>query len=448
MFSTDGVAMKKYSLRPEHEARFAEWRDKWIANAMSTRAMDADERATVRAAIAGMYESAGLEPPPSDRIVFVPSPFVARFAAGFASWIWHKRSAATDAATYAATDAATVAATRAATDAATRAATRAATGDATGAATDAATRAATDDATRAATVAATRAATDAATVAATRAATGDATRAATVAATDDATDAATYAATVAATDQNAKWFRMGGCSESDMEGLSERIFPGHRKAMLECAYKSWRMLNGGNQWSGWVAYLSFFRHVVGLPIDYSKWDHYEKAAEHSGPRYIHAKFCIVSDRPEVLLVDEQNRPHCTTGPFCRWLDGSALYAVHGVRVPWTVIEHRDQLTVAQIDKEQNAEIRRVMMELYGEAKYLKDSGAMPIHSDSFGVLFRKEIPGDEPLVMVRVENSTPEPDGHRKTYMIRVPPTTETAHAAVAWTFGLDVADYHPDVES
>lgn len=360
MFSTDGVAMKKYSLRPEHEARFAEWRDKWIANAMSTRAMDADERATVRAAIAGMYESAGLEPPPSDRIVFVPSPFVARFAAGFASWIWHKRSAATYA----------------------------------------------------------------------------------------ATDAATYAATVAATDQNAKWFRMGGCSESDMEGLSERIFPGHRKAMLECAYKSWRMLNGGNQWSGWVAYLSFFRHVVGLPIDYSKWDHYEKAAEHSGPRYIHAKFCIVSDRPEVLLVDEQNRPHCTTGPFCRWLDGSALYAVHGVRVPWTVIEHRDQLTVAQIDKEQNAEIRRVMMELYGEAKYLKDSGAMPIHSDSFGVLFRKEIPGDEPLVMVRVENSTPEPDGHRKTYMIRVPPTTETAHAAVAWTFGLDVADYHPDVES
>lgn len=392
MFSTDGVAMKKYSLRPEHEARFAEWRDKWIANAMSTRAMDADERATVRAAIAGMYESAGLEPPPSDRIVFVPSPFVARFAAGFASWIWHKRSAATDAATRAATYAAT----------------RAATGDAT----------------------------------------GDATRAATVAATDDATDAATYAATVAATDQNAKWFRMGGCSESDMEGLSERIFPGHRKAMLECAYKSWRMLNGGNQWSGWVAYLSFFRHVVGLPIDYSKWDHYEKAAEHSGPRYIHAKFCIVSDRPEVLLVDEQNRPHCTTGPFCRWLDGSALYAVHGVRVPWTVIEHRDQLTVAQIDKEQNAEIRRVMMELYGEAKYLKDSGAMPIHSDSFGVLFRKEIPGDEPLVMVRVENSTPEPDGHRKTYMIRVPPTTETAHAAVAWTFGLDVADYHPDVES
>ena len=380
MFSTDGVAMKKYSLRPEHEARFAEWRDKWIANAMSTRAMDADERATVRAAIAGMYESAGLEPPPSDRIVFVPSPFVARFAAGFASWIWHKRSAATDAATRAATYAATDAATRAA--------------------------------------------------------------------TDDATDAATYAATVAATDQNAKWFRMGGCSESDMEGLSERIFPGHRKAMLECAYKSWRMLNGGNQWSGWVAYLSFFRHVVGLPIDYSKWDHYEKAAEHSGPRYIHAKFCIVSDRPEVLLVDEQNRPHCTTGPFCRWLDGSALYAVHGVRVPWTVIEHRDQLTVAQIDKEQNAEIRRVMMELYGEAKYLKDSGAMPIHSDSFGVLFRKEIPGDEPLVMVRVENSTPEPDGHRKTYMIRVPPTTETAHAAVAWTFGLDVADYHPDVES
>ena len=209
------------------------------------------------------------------------------------------------------------------------------------------------------------------------------------------------------------------------------------------------MLNGGNQWSGWVAYLSFFRYVAKLPLDYDKWEHYEKAAEHSGPRFMHAKFCIVSDRPEILLVDEQSRPHCTTGPFCRWRDGSSLYAVHGVRVPWTVVEHRDRITVGQIDREQNAEIRRVMLELYGEARYLQDSGAQPIHTDEYGVLYRKEVPGDEPIVMVRVENSTPEADGKtKKIYWLRVPPTIETAREAVAWTFGVESKDYRPIMES
>ena len=108
----------------------------------------------------------------------------------------------------------------------------------------------------------------------------------------------------------------------------------------------------------------------------------------------------------------------------------------------------ETITVARIEGETNAEVRRVLMERYGESRYLADSGAAPIHTDSYGTLFRKEIPGDEPLVMVRVINSTPEPDGHGKSYWLRVPPTIETAHAAVAWTFGMDAKDYQPDVES
>jgi hypothetical protein len=473
---------KKYTLLPEHKARFPEWQNKWIANAMSTKPMDDDDRAQMKAAIVGMYQAAGLEPPPEHRIVFVPSPFVARFASGFASWIWHQRDAtsvathdatygatrdatrdatsdATDDATHVATRDATHVATRDATYGATDDATRDATSDATSDATDDATHVATRDATSGATHGATYGATDDAThvatsdatYGATRVATRDATYGATDGATDDATHVATSDATYGATrvaTRGAKWFRLGGCSERDMSDLAERILPGHRRGMLECATKAWRMANGGNQWSGWVAFLSFFRYVAELPIDYSAWEHYEKAAVHAGPRYTHAKFCIVSDRPEVLLVDEQNRPHCTTGPFCRWRDGSALYAVHGVRVPWTVIEQRDKITVSQVDAEPNTEVRRVMLELYGEARYLQDSGAKPVHTDSFGTLYRKEIPGDETLVMVRVLNSTSEPDGSFKPYFLRVPPTIKTAHEAVAWSFGVEAKDYKPQIES
>jgi hypothetical protein len=222
------------------------------------------------------------------------------------------------------------------------------------------------------------------------------------------------------------------------------------KDALECAYYSdyWRMWDGGNQWSGWVAYISFFRYVAKLSIDYSKWEHYEKAAIHSGPRVMHREFCIVSDRPELLLVDEQNRPHSLTGPFCRWRDGTALYAVHGVRVPGWIIERPERITIKRIVEEGNAEIRRVMIEKIGAEKFLREAGAKRVQADDFGTLYRVEFEGDEPLQMVEVENSSPELDGSFKKYMIRVPPQITTAHEAVAWTWGLTRKHYAPAVET
>jgi len=423
----------KYTLTEEHRAQLAPWAERWIRAAMSTAAMSEDDRAACRVAVRGLYEAAGLVPPPDHRIVFVASPFVLRFAAGWAAWIWYcrRRSAATRAATSAATYAATRDATYAATDAATSAATYAATDDATYAATYAATDAATS--------AATYAATDDATYAATYAATDAATSAATYAATDDATYAATRAAT---------WYRLSA--------------PRMPSAAWVCVSLAYRMWAGGNQWSGWVAFLSFFRHVAKLPIDYSKWQHWETLAERSGPRVLHADFAMISDRPEVLTVDAQRRPHSDTGPFCRWRDGSALYAVHGVRVPWDVIERPESITVARIEAEQNAEVRRVMVERYGLPRYIRDSGAERLHSDECGTLWRKEQPDDEPIVTVEVLNSTPEPDGSVRTYFLRCHPELRpmlggerlgeaqamTARNAVASTFGLRGSQYRPQRET
>ena len=89
-----------------------------------------------------------------------------------------------------------------------------------------------------------------------------------------------------------------------------------------------------------------------------------------------------------------------------------------------------------------------MIELYGQTRYLMDSGAKEISRDEFGILYRKEIVDDEPLVMVKVVNSTPEPDGSFKDYFIRVPPDMETAHAAVAWTFDKTPETYSPLIQT
>lgn len=103
-----------------------------------------------------------------------------------------------------------------------------------------------------------------------------------------------------------------------------------------------------------------------------------------------------------------------------------------------------------------------MIERYGQAKFLMDSGAMEIHRDDFGVLYRKDVADDEPIVMVKVCNSTPEPDGSYKDYFLRVNPELRplgldntmgepqplTAHNAVASTFGLRGDEYAPEVET
>jgi hypothetical protein len=103
-----------------------------------------------------------------------------------------------------------------------------------------------------------------------------------------------------------------------------------------------------------------------------------------------------------------------------------------------VVERPETITVEQIQKERNAEVRRVLLERYTFPRYIEDSGAKKIHEDEFGELYRAELDGDEPIVMVRVLNSTAEDDGSRKPYFLRVPPTIARARDAVAWTFGYE----------
>jgi hypothetical protein len=77
----------------------------------------------------------------------------------------------------------------------------------------------------------------------------------------------------------------------------------------------------------------------------------------------------------------------------------------------------------------------VLLERYGFDRYLVNGGGQPIHADESGTLYRCEWPREEPQLMVRVMNSTPEPDGSFKHYVLRVPPTIATAREAIAWTF-------------
>ena len=150
---------------------------------------------------------------------------------------------------------------------------------------------------------------------------------------------------------------------------------------------------------------------------------------------------VVCERPTVIHLDEALRPHASDGPAVVYDDGLELFAWHGTLVPRRVIE-LETLTVRAIANEPNIEVRRLMIERYGVGRFRRHAGAELVHRDRWGTLWRLRLPGDEPLTTVEVVNSTPEPDGRRRRYELRVPPTMRTALGAVAWTFGLSPAAY------
>ena len=81
---------------------------------------------------------------------------------------------------------------------------------------------------------------------------------------------------------------------------------------------------------------------------------------------------------------------------------------------------------------------------YGVTAYLRETGAGIVDKSSAGVLYRKQQPGDEPMAIVQVRNSTPEPDGSYRDYFLRVPPSMRTVREAIAWTFGMAADEYDP----
>ncbi|WP_098898889.1 DUF6745 domain-containing protein [Streptomyces sp. st77] len=169
-----------------------------------------------------------------------------------------------------------------------------------------------------------------------------------------------------------------------------------------------------------------------------------EVARNAGWWWPYEQAVVITERPDVLHRDEAGRLDHGEGPALAYGDGFALHAWRGMPVPAAFLEELSSLTPERIRAEENAELRRVMLEYYGYDRYLSESGAEPVHRDETGILWRIALDGDEDVVMVEVVNSTPEPDGTYRTYWLRVPPATRTAKDGVAWTFGLEGAAYAP----
>ena len=193
---------------------------------------------------------------------------------------------------------------------------------------------------------------------------------------------------------------------------------------------------------------------------------------------------VLTERPIVAKRDERGLLHSADGPALAYADGWRVFANHGTPVPREAFEHPDTIDVSMIRSERdddrrrwliasfgssryleaiadsleliktepNVGLRRQAINRFGVARFVQEAGTV-IDSDLDGLgqvrrLWRAPRDRDEPIVLVEVVNSTPEADGSRHHYWLRVPPDRTGCQNAVAWTFGINSDDYHPQFES
>jgi len=192
----------------------------------------------------------------------------------------------------------------------------------------------------------------------------------------------------------------------------------------------------GSQDSSWISFYSYFNDVCG--IDLSIINGLVEYAKEGGWAWVDKDEAIIQERPMLIKFDDQNRLHCENGPAIEYMDGTKVYAWHGVRLDrkrWHWIADKKSLTAKEALKQDNLELRRVACEILGWVHILKELNSKVIDVDEdpmIGTLLEVDIPdiGTEKFLQVLC--------GTGRSFAIPVPPEMKNALMANAWTFGFE----------
>jgi hypothetical protein len=222
---------------------------------------------------------------------------------------------------------------------------------------------------------------------------------------------------------------------------------------------NWINYRGAQLWASWFSYVTYFRDVCNWEndaLENFKLD--EEIGLSCGFVWWSDNVVAIGDRPLKVTRDGGNRLHNEDGMALEYRDGWGVYAWHGYRIPTThhwIIKEKDKITPDAIEKEQNAELRRIMLEIHGYEKYLSQRKAKEIATDELHGKKRRLLEfklAGEPVRVVEVINGTQEPDGSYRKFILgcvrqdgRYP---DTPHEAVAWSYGISADVYKEAVRT
>lgn len=200
--------------------------------------------------------------------------------------------------------------------------------------------------------------------------------------------------------------------------------------------------------SGWTAYYDYMHRIgVEVPENFLKW-----------LRFVRDSGCwdmvkldthaLVCRRPKKVVRDDQNRLHNMTGPAMLWEDGYAQYFLHGMGVDKDWVENPSSITVERVMNQTNQELRRAMIQLMGMERFVKEAGAKVVDEwvdggNQLCSILRLDFSDDEPIVVYKWRCPST-----GKVGLLRINPSINNCHEAVARSFNMSAAEYKTLMET
>ena len=176
--------------------------------------------------------------------------------------------------------------------------------------------------------------------------------------------------------------------------------------------------------------FDFVDSVLDFSIDSRKLAAFYSLVKECGWIFVFDKICYICDRPTNISVDDRNRLHGEGQPAIAYSDGYGIYAHHGVILPekyGCVDPHQWQ--AKWLLEEENAELRRVLIQAIGYGRLCQELAATELDS------WRE-------YTLLRIDNSIDVESIHLLKmicpstgyiHATRVPPNIQSAREAISW---------------
>jgi len=146
--------------------------------------------------------------------------------------------------------------------------------------------------------------------------------------------------------------------------------------------------------------------------------------------FAHQKACVICDRPTKMCLDDKQLPHAEGFPAIQFSDGFSVYAYHGVGLPEKYGKiHPEQWQSQWLLEEENAELRRVLIQGIGYARISQELQATPLDDWREYTLLRINLNVDRE--QINLLKMTCPSTGY--IHCLRVPPYFQNAREAIRW---------------
>ena len=184
----------------------------------------------------------------------------------------------------------------------------------------------------------------------------------------------------------------------------------------------------GSHEAGWLTYYDFIWNELGV-TECKQLQGLMEIAKHVGWWAPYDTCVIFQHKHLEIHLDDQMRLHNETGPAVVYRDGSKIWAINGLGLTEQIIMAPETLTIEQINKESNNEVRSIMINRFGWARYIKESNSTLLDFRQNDIENTMEALYDTDMFGKRLVVTCPT----GRIFVLGVPDSIQSCEQAQAW---------------